>query len=177
MAEWYYIGHYGQLGPLTRDQLDELIEGGVVERETYVWHKGLGDWRFAGDVAELADVMRAHLPNTPPPMPAPRLPAVTPPALTYAPVQALRHDPYPNPYANAYPVFGSLVSDKSRVLGGLLQVLPGIGRIYLGYAAHGVLQLILTPCMGIGWLWSLIDGMMILSGNLRLDGYGRRLKD
>lgn len=68
-------------------------------------------------------------------------------------------------------------SDKSRTTGGVLQlIVPGIGRIYLGYPAIGVLQLILTPC-GVGWLWSIIDGVIILAGGVRMDGYGRQLND
>ena len=41
VADWYYIGHYGQLGPLTKEQIDELVDGGVIARETYVWSTGM----------------------------------------------------------------------------------------------------------------------------------------
>src|SRR5579859_2938673 len=41
VGEWYYIGHYGQLGPLTREQIDELVTGGVISRDTYVWRAGM----------------------------------------------------------------------------------------------------------------------------------------
>lgn len=70
-------------------------------------------------------------------------------------------------------------SDRSRVLAGVLQlIIPGTGRMYLGYAAQGVLQLFLTPFgCGVGWLWSVIDGLIILTGGVKLDGYGRRLND
>ena len=67
-------------------------------------------------------------------------------------------------------------SERSRVLAGVLQLLiPGVGRIYLGYAAYGVMQLLLVPCLLVGWLWSVIDGIVILAGGVRLDGYGRHL--
>ncbi|RYG37576.1 TM2 domain-containing protein [bacterium] len=68
-------------------------------------------------------------------------------------------------------------SDRSRALGGVLQlIIPGAGRIYLGYSAIGVLQLILWPC-GVGWIWGFIDGIVILTGGVRMDGYGRHLTD
>jgi len=83
----------------------------------------------------------------------------------------------PTPTSSNYPVFATVRSDKSRTAGGVLQlIIPGVGRMYLGYTAIGVLQLILTPC-GVGWLWSIIDGVIILAGGFRMDGYGRQLNE
>jgi hypothetical protein len=49
--------------------------------------------------------------------------------------------------------------------------------MYLGYLAQGVIQLLTTPLCGAGALWSYIDGIAILCGSTKLDGYGRVLKD
>ena len=76
---------------------------------------------------------------------------------------------YPRPY-------GVIRSDRSRAVGGVLQLFPGVGRMYLGYWAHGVLQLVFTLC-GFGLLWSWVDGLYILAGGVKLDGYGRRLPE
>jgi TM2 domain-containing membrane protein YozV len=77
-----------------------------------------------------------------------------------------------------HPAYSPIRSDRSRALAGILQLLiPGVGRIYLGYAAYGVLQLFFTLCFGIGYLWSIIDGIVILTGGVKLDGYGRQLAD
>jgi hypothetical protein len=168
VAEWYYIGHYGQLGPLTRDQIDELIEGGVIETETYVWRKGMANWLPAATIPEL----KANFHNVPPSLVSP------PPTPTQAPAKTT----FPQPGASVAtwgapsPAFFSLESDRSRVLGGLLQIFPGVGRMYLGYAGYGAMQLVLA-CFFIGWIWSIVDGLIILSGSVRYDGYGRRLKD
>ena len=175
MADWYYIGHYGQLGPLTRDQIDELIEGGVIIRETYVWRVGMNNWVQARDLSELgASFVRSDPYMAPPPVP------VMTPTMTVAP-PPLR--PYGSDYAPlqyvgaAYaPTFHTIRSDRSRVVGGLLQIIPGVGRMYLGYGGYGALQLVLS-CFLIGWLWSVIDGIIILSGGVKLDGYGRELPD
>jgi TM2 domain-containing membrane protein YozV len=56
-------------------------------------------------------------------------------------------------------------------------VVPGVGRMYMGYGAIGVLQLVLTLCGGVGYIWSFIDGIIILSGGVKMDGYGRQMKD
>ena len=172
MADWYYIGHYGQLGPLTREQIDDLVLGGVIVRETYVWHTGLGDWLSAERVPELKDAfVQADPYAAPPPTPAmhrPQPPVATgmsgAPAPSYAPATTMGSDVY----------FSAPVSDKSPTLGGILNIfLPGVGRMYLGYLAYGLLQLLLAFCL-VGVLWSVVDGFVILGGGLRLDGYGRR---
>ncbi|RYD41081.1 MAG: TM2 domain-containing protein [Verrucomicrobiaceae bacterium] len=74
---------------------------------------------------------------------------------------------------------GGLRSDRSRTAAGLLQLfVPGAGRMYLGYFAYGVLQLVLfVATCGFLYLWSFIDGIIILTGGLKFDGYGRHLND
>jgi hypothetical protein len=181
VGEWYYIGHYGQLGPLTCDQIDELISGGVILRETYVWRTGNSDWLPAEKIPELQAGFQAAEPfAAPPPPPIHRPLTNAPPAMG----RETNYSPVP-PIAPQYPVtpqqypmtFSSVRSDKNRLAGGLLQLfLPGIGRIYLGYPAIGVIQLVLSMC-GVGVIWSWIDGIIIISGGLRMDGYGRQLVD
>lgn len=171
--DWFYIGHYGQLGPLSREQLEELVEGGVVAADTYVWRAGMTDWIPAEKVPELMSVFRRSGVAVPPPPPGSQRPAPpsAPATPTYSPSQSL----------TSYPLqthmLSTVQSDKSKTAGGILQLLiPGIGRIYLGYLAIGVLQLVLTPC-GVGLIWSWIDGVVILSGGVKLDGYGRQLNE
>lgn len=191
-AEWYYIGHYGQLGPLTREQIDEQIEGGVIQRDSFVWRTGMPEWVAAVQVPELADSFRRADPySAPPPVPSTR--SATPAPPTFAPSRppadpygmgsnqpgAFRSGAYsPVPQYGQTPVaFPVVQSDKSRTLGGVLQLLiPGVGRMYLGYVAIGVLQLVFSLC-GVGLIWSWIDGIVILAGGVRIDGYGRRLND
>ena len=70
-------------------------------------------------------------------------------------------------------------SDKSKVVAGLLQIfLPfGIGRFYIGDTKIGVIQLIVTlfTC-GIGGLWSLIDGIIMLATDSK-DAQGYMLEE
>jgi hypothetical protein len=176
-AEWYYIGHYGQLGPLTREQVDELISGGVISKDTYVWRGGMSEWLHAERVQELRPAFATTDPFVmPPPPPTSR------PTATYAPpvnqgFGSWRSDALASA-PNSYPAFGTIKSDRSRVLAGVLNLfLPGVGRIYLGHMAHGVLQLVLAMCAGVGIIWSFVDGIIILAGGVKYDGYGRVLTD
>ena len=58
---------------------------------------------------------------------------------------------------------------KSKVVAGILQIfLPlGIGRFYLGDIKIGVLQLLANFVCGIGVIWCIIDGIMILVGHAK----------
>ncbi len=172
MADWYYIGHYGQLGPLTREQIDELIDGGVIARETFVWSTGMPEWLPADRVLDLrTSFSTSQQVATPPPPPV--MPRMSNPQ--QMPVRNMPPDSYALT-SSFSPVYSPIRSDRSRALAGVLQLLiPGVGRIYLGYAAHGVLQLFFTLCFGIGYLWSIVDGIIILTGGVKLDGYGRQL--
>ena len=175
-AEWYYIGHYGQLGPLTRDQVDELISGGVIAKDTYVWKTGMSDWLQADRVPELRTGFAQADPFTmPPPPPTSKPTAPVAPATNFG-MGSWKSDALASAPQN-YPAFNTIKSDRSRVLAGILNLfLPGVGRIYLGHMAHGVLQLVLVLC-GVGWIWSFVDGIIILSGGVKYDGYGRVLTD
>jgi TM2 domain-containing membrane protein YozV len=107
--------------------------------------------------------------------------------------------PYPPPFPQAgyppgmyadpaapygrHPLTGEPLSDKSKTVAGLLQLLGllgllGIGRIYLGYTGLGIAQLIvgLVTC-GLGAvIWGIIDAVLILTDKVR-DPQGRPLRE
>ncbi|WP_371391064.1 TM2 domain-containing protein [Protofrankia sp. BMG5.30] len=71
---------------------------------------------------------------------------------------------------------GEPYSDKQKLVAGLLQIFLGgfgAGRWYLGDTGIALAQLF--TCGGLG-IWALIDGIMILTGNVR-DSQGRLLRD
>lgn len=72
------------------------------------------------------------------------------------------------------------VSDKSKVVAGILQILLGgfgVGRFYIGDTKTGVIQLVVTlVTCGLGSIWGLIDGILILV-NGGVDAQGRPLRD
>ncbi|MFJ4848946.1 MULTISPECIES: NINE protein [unclassified Streptomyces] len=75
-----------------------------------------------------------------------------------------------------YDPYGRPLSDKSKVVAGVLQLLLGglgIGRFYVGDVGIGIAQLL--TCGGFG-IWSLIDGILYLTSNDRTDSQGRLLR-
>jgi len=86
------------------------------------------------------------------------------------------------PYGR-HPLTGEPLSDKSKIVAGLLQLiglfgLVGIGRIYLGYTGLGIAQLVvgLVTC-GIGAVvWGIIDAVLIFTDKVR-DTEGRPLRE
>lgn len=87
---------------------------------------------------------------------------------------------YPN---NTYPTVYS--EPKSRLVAGLLGIFVGtlgIHNFYLGYKTRGLWQLLLTLCTcgflapAIG-IWALVEAILIFTGSIAVDGYGRPLKD
>ncbi len=72
-------------------------------------------------------------------------------------------------------------NQKSKMAAGLLGIFLGgwgIHNFYLGYTGKGIAQIIVTilTC-GIGALWGLIEGIMILAGSVTTDANGVPLKD
>lgn len=75
------------------------------------------------------------------------------------------------------PMTGLPFSDKDKTTAGLLQLfLLGAGRMYIGHVGLGIAQIIVSVLTcGVGALWPFIDGIMILTGNVR-DAQGRPLR-
>ena len=116
-----------------------------------------------------------------PPPPPPQQPGYPPPYPPPGQYPAAYTDPAA-PYGR-HPLTGEPLSDKSKVVAGLLQLLGlfglvGIGRIYLGYTGLGIAQLVvgLITC-GLGAvIWGIIDAVLILTDKVR-DPQGRPLND
>lgn len=126
------------------------------------------------------------------------------PVVPYQPVSG-PPQPYPqpmSPYPAAYgvdPATGLPLSDKSKVVAGLLQLLPGffvglggVGRLYAGNTGLGVAQICLTVVGWVSfwcgffllfpfviyfglWAWYVVDGIVMLAGR-PTDGQGRLLR-
>jgi TM2 domain-containing membrane protein YozV len=74
---------------------------------------------------------------------------------------------------------------KSKVAAGVLGILLGalgIHNFYLGYTGKAVAQLLITV-LTCGWgsifsgIWGLIEGILILTGSIAVDGNGVPLRD
>ncbi len=71
---------------------------------------------------------------------------------------------------------------KSKMAAGLLSIFLGqfgVGRFYLGHVGLGIAQIAVTvlTCGLGGWIWGLVEGIMILTGSMNTDAEGRPLRD
>ena len=81
------------------------------------------------------------------------------------------------------------VGDKSKIAAGLLGIFLGslgIHNFYLGYTKKAVIQLVVSLVGGLITcgiatvgieIWGLVEGIMILTGKINVDGNGNLLKD
>lgn len=127
--------------------------------------------------------------NPPPPPPGgygppppghqpPPPPGYQPPPGGYPPPTGYAYGAHAGAPWGVHPVTGVPYSDKQKLIAGLLNILLpfGIGRFYIGDTGTGVAQLLVSlfTC-GLGGLWSLIDGIMMLAGE-PTDAQGRPLR-
>lgn len=71
-------------------------------------------------------------------------------------------------------------NSKSKMAAGLLGIFLGgwgVHNFYLGYTGKAIAQIVLTFCFGIGAIWGLIEGILILCGKIDKDAKGNPLKD
>ena len=84
-------------------------------------------------------------------------------------------------YQAGAPVYNPnmMAQPKSKLVAGLLGIfLGGIGvhNFYLGFSGKAVIQIIVTlVTCGIGSIWGLIEGILILTGSINTDADGRLL--
>lgn len=69
---------------------------------------------------------------------------------------------------------------KSKMAAGLLGIFLGgwgIHNFYLGFTKKAIIQIIVTVCTcGIGSIWGLVEGIMILCGSISEDADGNPLE-
>ena len=73
-------------------------------------------------------------------------------------------------------------TQKSTLAAGLFGIFLGefgVHNFYLGYTTKGIVQAVLSCCIifiPISYIWGLVEGIMILAGDIRVDGHGNPLK-
>ena len=74
---------------------------------------------------------------------------------------------------------------RSKTAAGILGILLGalgVHNFYLGYTGRAVAQLLISilSCGILSWasaIWGLVEGIMVLTGSITVDGQGRPLRD
>jgi len=111
------------------------------------------------------------VPPPPPPPPSPGYAGYTPPGVPVGAYGVSSQAPY-----GLHPGTGIPYSDKNKLVAGLLNIfIPfGVGRFYIGDTGIGVAQLI------VGFftcgLWSIIDGIIMLTKDDAKDSRGYILR-
>ncbi|MCR5424273.1 MAG: SPFH domain-containing protein [Bacteroidales bacterium] len=66
----YTLNVNGQnMGPFNMQQMQQMVQQGQMNAQTYVWKQGMAGWEMAGNVQELASLFGAVPPPPPPGMP------------------------------------------------------------------------------------------------------------
>ncbi len=106
---------------------------------------------------------------------------IMPPAQQY---QQYGLPPGQQPYALQPRPMQPMVYDpnaKSKMTAGLFGIFLGgwgVHRFYLGHVGIGIAQIAVTLCTcGLGAIWGLIEGILILTGNINADAEGRPLRE
>lgn len=72
---WWYVTNHEKQGPVTKDELHELLSTESINAQTLVWQQGMAEWIVLAEVEALNDILPV---NEPPPIPTQ---AVTPPPI------------------------------------------------------------------------------------------------
>lgn len=149
---WLSVGDGKTYGPYTVEELLQHRNDGRVGLNSQLCPEGGTTWIPATAVLEFRASAGAP-------------PVVPPPAPPFAP--------------NVDPLA------KSKIAAGILGILLGalgVHNFYLGYTGKGIAQLLITV-LTCGWgsifsgIWGLIEGILILTGSINVDGSGRPLRD
>ena len=110
-------------------------------------------------------------------------PGYGPPAPGYGPPPGFPPAPgmmQPGAPYGVDPMTGMPYSDKSKMVAGMLQIFLGsfgAGRFYTGHTGLAIAQIaVVWLTCGFGAIWTLIDGIMMLTGKVP-DAQGRPLRD
>ena len=96
--------------------------------------------------------------------------------------QAYQQQPYQQGYQQTYYNFNPNMAGaplKSKLVAGLLGIFLGgfgVHNFYLGFTSKAVIQIFVTliTC-GLGSIWGLIEGILIIAGSMNTDADGRPL--
>ena len=63
--QWFYVCGSDRTGPVSLEEIKQLIGKGYIKRDTCVWNNSMGDWKEAGRVTELYEEFGAIAPSIP----------------------------------------------------------------------------------------------------------------
>lgn len=104
---------------------------------------------------------------------------------TENPIQEVQNNNNQNNYNSNPNVGPTVTTSKSKLAAGLFGIFLGafgVHNFYLGYTGKAVAQLLITvlTCGILSFvsaIWGLIEGILILAGDMPTDAYGNPLRD
>ncbi len=63
---WHYIENGATLGPVAKDDIEQLIRDGVINGNTLVWKEGMATWQDARSAGLVVDLLKQPPPPPPP---------------------------------------------------------------------------------------------------------------
>ena len=70
-GQWFAMVKGKQVGPFDGQQLQAKVKGSEINLRTYLWKEGMGDWKRANDLPELASIFIGAPPMQVTPLPPP----------------------------------------------------------------------------------------------------------
>ena len=64
--QWYYAENNQQVGPISEQEFQSLVNSGRITAETLVWREGWADWQEAGSVFPQLQPAMSSTPEAPP---------------------------------------------------------------------------------------------------------------
>lgn len=100
-------------------------------------------------------------------------------------VEATRVEANQNTYSTSSNNTNTTSAPKSKLCAGLLGIFLGslgIHNFYLGYTGKAIAQLLISvlSCFILSWasaIWGLVEGILLLTGQINVDGNGNPLGD
>jgi hypothetical protein len=115
---WYLDRDHTQRGPVGEDEFVRLIRQGVITRETMMWTAGMGEWRPAGQVPNVAALFGA----------SPPVGGAVPPVGAAAPAGVSVSGAATGPLIPAFPVWGLFWRSVVTLIGVVLIIpAPWVG--------------------------------------------------
>lgn len=60
---WYYAQNNQQMGPVSEEELQSKLRGGILVGTTLAWKEGMSDWKPVSEIAELASALMSAGPS------------------------------------------------------------------------------------------------------------------
>jgi hypothetical protein len=67
--QWYYVKNGQRQGPVSTDQIKQLLASGSLQPSDLVWKEGMSQWTAASTIKELLPAPAMPSPQVPPPVP------------------------------------------------------------------------------------------------------------